>query len=58
MLIGVVAAIIVGGGLATGAGFALTETSDPDTSAQVQTKLHNSNRYNPMVNPDDIYGQR
>jgi hypothetical protein len=56
MLVGVVAAIIIGGGVATGAGFVLTQTSDPDTSAQVQKKLQT--KYNPMLHQDDIYGQR
>ena len=58
VLIGVVAAVILGGGLATGAGYALTETNNPDTTAQVQTKLHQAHKYDPLLDPNDIYGQR
>jgi hypothetical protein len=57
-LIGVVAAVIIGGGLATGAGFVLTESQDPDASAQVQQQLNAQIKYNPADHPNKIYGNR
>lgn len=57
-VIGVVAAVIIGGGLATGAGFALTKGADPDASAQVQDKLNAQVKYNPADHPNKIYGDR
>ncbi|MEV4150667.1 hypothetical protein AB0J40_43925 [Amycolatopsis sp. NPDC049691] len=57
-VIGVVAAVILGGGLATGAGFALTKGADPDSSAQVQEKLNAHVKYNPADHPGKIYGNR
>ncbi|MFJ7216228.1 hypothetical protein [Amycolatopsis sp. NPDC098790] len=57
-VIGVVAAVILGGGLATGAGFALTKSADPDSSAQVQEKLNAQVKYNPADHPGKIYGNR
>jgi hypothetical protein len=57
-IIGVVAAVIIGGGLATGAGFALIESSDPDSSAEVQHQLNAQVKYNPADNPAKLYGNR
>jgi hypothetical protein len=57
-VIGVVAAVIIGGGMATGAGFALIEGADPDTSAQVQQKLNAQVKYNPADHPAKLYGNR
>ena len=57
-IIGVVAAVIIGGGLATGAGFALTQGADPDSSAQVQEKLNTQVKYNPADHPNKLYGNR
>ena len=57
-VIGVVTAIILGGGAATGAGFALITGADPDSSAQVQEKLNAQVRYNPADHPNKLYGNR
>ena len=57
-VIGVVVAVILGGGLATGAGFALTQSEDPDTSAPVQQKLNAQVKYDPADHPNKIYGNR
>ncbi|MEV7037055.1 hypothetical protein [Amycolatopsis sp. NPDC051061] len=57
-VIGLVAAVIIGGGLATGAGFALTKGADPDNSAQVQEKLNAQVKYNPADYPNKLYGNR
>jgi hypothetical protein len=57
-LIGVVAAVIIGGGLATGAGYALIESGDPDTSAQVQDQFNAQVKYNPADHPAKLYGNR
>ncbi|MEU0795373.1 hypothetical protein ABZ342_35370 [Amycolatopsis sp. NPDC005961] len=57
-IIGVVAAVIIGGGLATGAGFVLTTGGDPDSSAQVQEKLNAQVKYNPADHPTKLYGNR
>jgi len=57
-VIGVFAAVIIGGGLATGAGFALTESADPDTTTQVQEKLNAQVKYNPADHPAKLYGNR
>ncbi|GAB3161658.1 hypothetical protein [Amycolatopsis sp. NPDC004378] len=57
-VIGVVAAVILGGGVATGAGFALIQGADPDSSAQVQEKLNAQVKYNPADHPNKIYGDR
>ncbi|RSM43607.1 hypothetical protein DMA12_18630 [Amycolatopsis balhimycina DSM 5908] len=57
-VIGVIAAIIIGGGTATGAGFALISSADPDSSAQVQEKLNAQVKYNPADHPNKIYGDR
>ncbi|UOZ07218.1 MULTISPECIES: hypothetical protein [unclassified Amycolatopsis] len=57
-LIGVVAAVIIGGGLATGAGFALIQSADPDSTAQVQDQLNAQVKYNPADHPAKLYGNR
>lgn len=57
-VIGVIAAVVIGGGLATGAGFALTKGADPDSSAQVQEKLNAQVKYNPADHPAKLYGNR
>ena len=57
-VIGVIAAIVIGGGTATGAGFALLQSADPDSSAQAQEKLNAQVKYNPADNPNKIYGDR
>ncbi|SFW69779.1 hypothetical protein [Amycolatopsis australiensis] len=57
-VIGAVAAVIIGGALATGASFALTQGADPDTAAQVQEKLNAQVKYNPADHPNKIYGNR
>jgi hypothetical protein len=57
-IIGVIAAVIIGGGLATGAGFALTQGADPDSAAQVQEKLNANVKYNPADHPNKLYGNR
>lgn len=58
MLIGVVAAVLIGGGVATGATYALIQSNDPDSAAQVQQKLHAPDKYNPGDHPNKIYGNR
>ncbi|WP_328449974.1 MULTISPECIES: hypothetical protein [unclassified Amycolatopsis] len=57
-LIGVVAAVIIGGGLATGAGFALIQSADPDSAAQVQDQFNAQVKYNPADHPAKLYGNR
>jgi hypothetical protein len=57
-VIGVIAAIVIGGGTATGAGFALINSADPDSSAQVQQKLNARTKFNPADHPNLIYGNR
>jgi hypothetical protein len=57
-VIGVIAAIVIGGGAATGAGFALITSADPDSSTQVQQKLNAQIKYNPADHPNKIYGDR
>ncbi|MEV6831688.1 hypothetical protein [Amycolatopsis sp. NPDC051102] len=55
-VIGAVVAVIIGGGVATGAGFALIKGADPDTSAPVQEKLNAQVKYNPADHPLKLYG--
>lgn len=55
-VIGAVVAVIIGGGVATGAGFALIQTADPDTSAPVQQQLNAQQKYNPADHPLKLYG--
>ncbi|EOD64068.1 hypothetical protein [Amycolatopsis vancoresmycina] len=57
-LIGAVVAVIIGGGVATGAGFALIKGADPDTAAPVQEKLNAQVKYNPADHPLKLYGDR
>ncbi|MEU5264588.1 hypothetical protein [Amycolatopsis sp. NPDC021455] len=57
-VIGVIAAIVIGGGAATGAGFALIKSADPDSSAQVQQQLNAQVKYNPADHPNKFYGNR
>lgn len=57
-VIGAVVAVIIGGGVATGAGFALIQGADPDTSAPVQEKLNAQVKYNPADHPLKLYGDR
>ncbi|MEV7092592.1 hypothetical protein AB0M80_07075 [Amycolatopsis sp. NPDC051045] len=57
-VIGAVVAVIIGGGVATGAGYALIKGADPDTSAPVQQKLNAQVKYNPADHPLKLYGDR
>ena len=57
-VIGVIAAVLIGGGTATGAGFALIAGADPDSSAQVLEKLNAQVKYNPADHPNKLYGNR
>jgi hypothetical protein len=57
-IIGVIAAVIIGGGAATAGGLALIEGADPDASAQVQQKLNAHFKYNPADHPNTVYGKR
>lgn len=54
--VGAVAAILAGLGLAAGGSLALVSTSDPDTTTQVEARIHDA--YNPLENPATIYGNR
>lgn len=55
-LIGAIVAIVAGLGLAAGGSLALVSTSDPDATTQVQDKIKAA--YNPLDNPQTIYGSR
>ncbi|MEV4319095.1 hypothetical protein [Actinocrispum sp. NPDC049592] len=55
-LIGIVASVAVGLGAAAGGSLILINTSDPDTTQQVQVKF--KDQYNPLKNADTIYGSR
>jgi hypothetical protein len=55
-LIGAIVAIVAGLGLAAGGSLALVNTSDPDATTQVQDKIKAA--YNPLDNPQTIYGSR
>jgi hypothetical protein len=57
-VIGVIAAVVIGGGAATGAGFALVTSADPDASAQVQDQFNAQVKYNPADHPAKLYGNR
>ena len=55
-LVGAVAAILAGLGLAAGGSFALVSTSDPDTTTTVEARFQD--KYNPLDNLPTIYGNR
>lgn len=57
-VIGAIVAVIIGGGMATAGGFALTQTADPDTAAPVQQKLNAQVKFNPADHPLKLYGDR
>ncbi len=55
-LIGIVASVAVGLGAAAGGSLILISGSDPDTTQQVQQLFQKA--YDPLDNPQAIYGSR
>ena len=55
-VIGVVAALVLGLGLAAGASQGMIALADPDGSDAVQNQMQSA--VDPMSNPDTLYGSR